>query len=133
MQISLETKVARALGLVRAGSNPNSAWLEMLAEIYPPEKLKGQVKHSCPKWAFSSLCHSGSIRGVAAGCCPESDGKNSARLALNILNQLRTTPSLSTNKAELKRRVFGEKGMPGYRKPNDEVEVILCLWKELNP
>ena len=133
MQTSLEMKVFRALSLVRAGSKPHSAWLDMLEEIYPPEKLKGQAKHSCPKWAFSSLCHSGSIKGVAAGCCPESEGKNSARLTLDALSQLRTTPSLSTNKPELKRRVFGEKGMPGYRTPNDEVEVILCLWKELTP
>lgn len=133
MQISLEAKVFRALRLVRAGSKPHFAWLEMLAETYPPEKLRGQVKHSCPKWAFSSLCHSGAIRGVAAGCCPESEGKKSARLVLNVLYELRMTPTLSTNKAELKRRVFGKKGMPGYRTPNDEVEVILCMWKELNP
>lgn len=122
-----ERIVSHALRLVKAGARPNNAWLKALREIYPPRMLKNQEKHSCPKWAFSILCHNGYVNGVASDCCPESEGMSSASYTLKALSELTASPSLAANKAELKRRVFGVKGKPGYRTPSGEVEVLLCL------
>lgn len=122
-----EQIVSHALGLVKAGVRPNDAWLKALKKIYPPRMLKNQEKHSCPKWAFSILCHSGYVHGITSGCCPESEGMSSASYTLKAVSELTVNPSLAANKAELKRRVFGVKGKPGYRTPNGEVEVLLCI------
>jgi hypothetical protein len=126
-----EKFTARALRLIRAGGRPNDAWLTTLSEIYPGDKLRSQEKHSCPKWAFSILCHSGHIKGVTLGCCPESEDKSSGSYILDALIHLLANPSLSMNKAELKRKVFGVKGQPGYRTPDGELEVLLCLQSEI--
>lgn len=125
-----EKITSQALRSVRTGDKPNDAWMKTLGKIYVPEKLRSQEKHSCPKWAFSILCHKGHVKGVASGCCPESEDRSSSRYTLDALNQLLTNPSLSSDKTELKRRVFGEKGKPGYRTPNGEIEVLLYLQGE---
>ncbi len=110
-----------------AGVAPDLAWRQALETVYPPEMLANQVKHSCPKWAFSILCHEGHVIGVQSGSCPAAVGKRSAEFALDALEQLRHQPSLAGDKRELKLRVFGEPGTATYRKPNDEVEVLLAL------
>ena len=120
---------SRALRRVRAGHTPEDAWSEALKEVYPAASLEAQLKHSCPKWAFCILCNRGYIRGIGAGCCEAAEGSSSAAYTLQAFDLLVTHPSLAANKAQLKRRVFGEKGAEGYRTPNDEVEVLLALWE----
>jgi hypothetical protein len=89
--------------------------------------LASQIKHSCPKWAFSILCHEGHVEGVQPGGCPAAVGKRSAEFALDALERIRQQPSLADEKRELKRKVFGEPGATGYRTPNEEVEVLFAL------
>jgi hypothetical protein len=125
------TKIARVTSeaLLRAseGVPPDTAWVQALEALYPPEKLTSQVKHTCPKWAFSALCHEGHVAEVQPGSCPAAVGTRSAAFVLEALERVRATPSLALDKRELKRRVFGEPGAPGYRTPNDEVEVLFSL------
>jgi hypothetical protein len=117
-----------ALDRVVAGAAPEAAWLATLSELYPEEVLASQVKHSCPKWAFCILCHRGFVKGVRSGCCPAAEASSSAAYTLKAFELMVADQSLAANKAELKRRVFGEPGSPEFRKPNDEVEVLLALW-----
>jgi hypothetical protein len=95
--------------------------------FWPPARKPGA--HTCPKWAFTGLCHDGEVKGVRGGSAPESLNRESARYAREVLESLREEPTLAANKAELKRRVFGSPGAEGYRTPNDEVEVLLALWE----
>jgi hypothetical protein len=127
-EAKFEQITSSALRRVRAGGAPEDAWVETLRELYAPEGLESQVKHSCPKWAFCILCHAGHVRGVSPGRCPASEGSSSAAYTLRALSLLLADPSLATNKGDLKRKVFGEPGAPAYRTPNDEVEVLLALW-----
>jgi hypothetical protein len=120
---------AEALRQAFAGVAPDVAWRQALKSIYPPQMLASQIKHSCPKWAFSSLCHQGHVEGIQPGGCPAAAGKRSAAFTLNALERIRRDPSLVHDKRELKRRVFGEVGTPGYRTPNGEVEVLVSLLK----
>ena len=127
-EAKFEAITSRVLTRVRAGSGSEEAWLGGLGELYPVGALANQVRHSCPKWAFCVHCHRGYVRGVAAGCCPEAEGSSSAAYALRAVDLLRANPALAADKGELKRSVFGERGAPEYRTPNDEVDVLLALW-----
>jgi hypothetical protein len=118
---------SEALRRASEGVPPDAAWVQALEALYAPEKLANQVKHSCPKWAFSILCHEGHVVRVQPGTCPAAVGKRSAAFTLDAVEWVRRDPALVHDKRELKRRVFGEQGAPGYRKPNDEVEVLFSL------
>src|SRR5207249_3380756 len=89
-----DTKVGsiavRALHWARTGSSPDEAWLKALEEVYPdPDKLKNQIKHTCPKFAFGILCHRGHVNQVPPGGCPESEKKGvSGALTLKALELL---------------------------------------------
>jgi hypothetical protein len=128
-----ETKIEQVTALAwehaKAGAPPDRAWLEALAGLYPPEKLASQVQHTCPKWAFSILCHEGLVAGVKRGSCPDAVGRRSAAITLRALERLRHQPSLGADKRELKQLVFGAPGSASYRTPNYEVEVLLALIK----
>lgn len=113
----------------KAGTRPDEAWLEALASVYPPERLANQVKHSCPKWAFSILCHEGWVAGVRRGSCPSALGLRSAEITMRALERVQHQASLALDKRELKRRVFGPPSSASYRTPNQEVEVLLALMK----
>lgn len=125
----LEQVIANAWERAQAGTAPDAAWLEALASVYPPEKLASQVKHSCPKWAFSILCHEGLVVGVGRGSCPSALGRRSAEITMRALERLQHHPSLVLDKRELKRRVFGARDSESYRTPNQEIEVLLALIK----
>lgn len=125
----LEQVAASAWERAKAGTAPDEAWLEALASIYPTEKLANQVKHSCPKWAFSILCHEGLVVGVRRGSCPSALGRRSAEITMRALERLQHQPSLALDERELKRHVFGARGSVSYRAPNQEVEVLLTLMK----
>ncbi len=131
--MSLDKKIAEITALaysrVGAGIEPENAWNQTLKELYTPEKLAPQMKHTCPNWAFAAFCHTGNLKQVRNGCSPASEKSSSAVFALKGLECLIANPSLATNKAVLKRMVFGEKGKPGYRTPNHEIEVLLALWE----
>lgn len=128
-----KTKIERiteiAYTRAKAGMRPDLAWADSIRALYPPDKVKSQLQHSCPKWAFSILCHRGLVTGVAGGSCPAAEGMRSASFVLQARASLLSEPALANQKRELIRRVFGEKGMLGYRTPNDEVEVLLSLMK----
>jgi hypothetical protein len=128
-EIQLELVTASAWERAQAGTTPDEAWLKALASAYPPERLASQVKHSCPKWAFSILCHEGWVVGVRRGSCPSALGRRSAEFTLRALDRLQHQPSLALDKRELKRRVFGVRGSEAYRTPNQEAEVLLALMK----
>jgi hypothetical protein len=128
-ETKIEQVTASAWERVKAGAKPDEAWLEALAGVYPPEMLPNQIKHSCPKWAFSILCHEGWVAGVRRGSCPDAVGRRSAAITMRALEQLQHHASLASDKRELKRLVFGAPGSASYRKPNDEVEVLLALSK----
>ena len=127
------TKVARhavrARELASSGSSPDAAWNQALAEVYSGEQLRNQLQHTCPKWAFAGLCNHGVVRGVPAGSCPAAADRRSGRYAVDALNAVRREASLLRDKRTLKARVFGRPGTADYRKPNDEVEVLLGLWE----
>jgi hypothetical protein len=53
----------------------------------------------------------------------------SADFVLKARDLLLSEPSLAVRKPELKQRVFGDPGTPGFRTPNDEIEVLLALIK----
>jgi hypothetical protein len=125
----LEQVTANAWERAKAGTAPDEGWLKALASVYPPEKLANQVKHSCPKWAFSILCHEGLVAGVRRGSCPNALGRRSAEITMRALERLQHHSSLALDKRELKRRVFGARGSVSYRTPNQEVEVLLALMK----
>ncbi|MFL5386976.1 MAG: DUF6979 family protein [Longimicrobiaceae bacterium] len=125
----IEQVTATAWERAKTGSKPDEAWLEALAAVYPPEMLLNQIKHSCPKWAFSILCHEGWVAGVRRGSCPAAVGLRSAAITMRALERLQHHTSLASDKRELKRLVFGAPGSAAYRKPNDEVEVLLALRK----
>ena len=120
----------RAYELALTGLGPEEAWEATLRERYSAAKLKNQLRHTCPKWAFAALCHDGAVRGIASGGCPAAEQSRSAAFTLEALRHLRTAPSLAADKESLKRRVFGSPRDEGFRKPNDEVEVLLALWRE---
>lgn len=116
-----------ALRRVLAGERPDMAWVNTLKEIYPPMKHASQGKHTCPKWAFSIFCHKGYVKGAEAGSCPASERSSSALYALKARDLLIADPQLLVNKQELVRRIFGAKAAPEYRRPNQEVDVLLAL------
>lgn len=116
-----------AYRLAREGLRPDLAWNEGIRALYSPEKVQSQLQHTCPKWAFSILCHRGFVTDVAGGGCPAAEGKRSANFVLKARELLLSEPSLGNRKPDLKRRVFGVKGSPGFRTPNDEIEVLLAL------
>jgi hypothetical protein len=120
---------AQATQRVRDGAAPNDAWVATLRELYAPEKVASQEKHTCPKWAFCILCNRGEVRHVQPGSCPAAESSSSAAYTLAALERLLADSSLADNKSELKRLVFGDQGTDGYRTPNDEVEVLLALWE----
>lgn len=126
------TKVERivldAHSRAAAGAAPQEAWTAALGAEYSGRQLQNQLRHTCPKWAFSGLCQDGELVGVAAGSAPMAVERESARYAREVLTVLRREPALAADKPELKRRVFGQRGEDGYRTPNDEVEVVLALW-----
>lgn len=119
------TSIAYRVG--REGIRPDLAWIEAIRETYPPDKVKSQLGHTCPKWAFSILCHRGFVVGMAGGSCPAAEGKRSANFVLMARELLLSEPSLAARKPDLKQRVFGSKGTPGFRTPNHEIEVLLAL------
>ena len=127
-----ETQVGRvalrAYEIAVAGLDPLEAWRTTLRETYAGDQLKNQVRHSCPKWAFSILCHEGQLMGVERGCCPQASNSSSGEYTLSALKQLRGNPSLAHERAQLKRQVFGKRGDANYRTPNGEVEVLVSLW-----
>jgi hypothetical protein len=122
----------RALHFVKAGAKPLDAWSNAWEEISAPKKSK-----PCPKWAFCLLCHHGHVKGIAAGCCPDSDGRKD--WVLRLLEKLRLDDIIWTDEKKLKRvmdSVFGEMvSVPGKkrkrrnREPSQEIEVLLSLWR----
>ena len=128
-ETKIEQVTANAWEHAKAGTKPDEAWLQALAVVYPPGRLSNQIKHSCPKWAFSILCHEGWVAGVRRGSCPDAVGLRSAAITMRALERLQHHSSLASDKGELKRLVFGARGSASYRKPNDEVEVLLALRK----
>jgi hypothetical protein len=95
--------------------------------VYPPDKVESQLKHTCQKWAFGILCHRGFVANVARGNCPAAEGKRSADFVLMARELLLSEPSLASRKLDLRGRVFGVRGAPGFRTPNHEIEVLLAL------
>lgn len=126
-----ETKIERvtlsALHHARHGVRPDLAWVEGIREVYPTDRTRSQLQHTCPKWAFSILCHRGHVAGVAAASCPAAEGKRSAHFVLSAKEMLLSDQMLANRKQDLKRRVFGLQGDPDYRSPNHEIEVLLVL------
>jgi hypothetical protein len=59
--------------------------------------------------------------------CPAAEDSSSAKFTLAAFDRLRAEPSLRNRKRDLKLLVVGEEGTTGYRKPNDEIEVLLAL------
>lgn len=110
-----------------AGVRPDTAWKQALEAVYPATMLRAQLQHTCPKWAFSILCHRGNVSKVAAGCCVDAEGMRSATFAEAAFNMLKQNRGLKNDKRRLKDAVFGAPDSPTYRKPNHEVEVILAL------
>jgi hypothetical protein len=119
-----------AYALAKAGMRPDLAWTDGLREVYPSDKVKSQLQHTCPKWAFSALCHRGLVAGVAGGSCPAAERMRSAGFVLKAKELLLLEPSLARRKPELRQRVFGLPGSPDFRTPNDEIEVLLALIDE---
>lgn len=128
-ETKIEQVTANAWERAKAGTAPDEAWLQALADVYPPRMLPNQIKHSCPKWAFSILCHEGWVAGVRRGTCPKAVGLRSAAITMRALERLQYHGALASDKRELQRVVFGARGSATYRKPNDEVEVLLALSK----
>ncbi|WP_230027388.1 hypothetical protein [Massilia sp. Bi118] len=126
-EVKVEQVTLIAHRFARQGMRPDLAWTEGLREVYPPDKVKSQLQHTCPKWAFSILCNRGLVADVAGGGCPAAEGKRSADFALTARELLMSDPSLITRQLDLKRRVFGLPSAPDFRKPNQEVEVLLTL------
>lgn len=126
-----ETQIARitsaALNRVMTGEMPDTAWINALKESYPPEKLGAQLKHTCPKWAFRILCHKGYVKGATGGSCPRAEGRSSAAYTLKARDLLIGERSLVMDKRELTRRTFGEKDSLNFRRPNQEIDVLLSL------
>jgi hypothetical protein len=129
--IAREGKIERvtlsALHHTRHGVRPDLAWVEGIREVYSADRTKSQLQHTCPKWAFSILCHRGLVAGVAAASCPAAEGKRSADFVLSAREMLLSDQTLANRKQDLKRRVFGLQGNPDYRSPNHEIEVLLLL------
>lgn len=127
------TKVARtaldAYELAAGGTHPPDAWVQVLKQVYAGRQLENQLKHTCPKWAFSGLCNAGVLVGVSAGSCEEAATRSSARFVLRALELVSADHALLQDKAQLKRRVFGTPGSEGHRQPNGEVAVLLGLWE----
>jgi hypothetical protein len=126
-EVKIEHVTSIAYRLARQGGRPDLAWVEGIREVYPSDKVESQLQHTCPKWAFSILCHRGLVDHVAGGCCPAAEGKRSADFVLTARELLLSEPSLAGRKQDLKRRVFGLPSAPGFRKPNQEIEVLLAL------
>ena len=133
LYVQPDTKVGgiaiRAHAIAARGVSPTDAWIESLEETYSSSQLQNQLQHSCPKWTFGVLCNQGVLRDVPAGSCEASDRTRSGEFTLRALELIREDRSLLVDKRELKRRVFGSPGSPGYRTPNHEVEVLLGLWQ----
>lgn len=126
-EVKVEQVTSIAHRFAREGARPDLAWIEGIHEVYPADKVESQLQHTCPKWAFSILCHRGLVANVPGGGCHAAEGKRSADYVLTALKLLLSEPSLAGQKPELKRRVFGLPSAPYYRKPNQEVEVLLAL------
>jgi hypothetical protein len=120
--------VLRAQELAAGGRDPLEAWLASLHEAYAGAELSNQVQHTCPKWAFASLCQEGQVVGVQPGRCPKARDSSSAEYAMKALEHLRGDPSLATRPPRLKQIVFGKPDDTDYRRPNGEVEVLVTLW-----
>ncbi len=102
---------------------------EAFRRSYAGRQLETQTRHSCPKWAFSILCHEGHLKAIESGGCPKAETSSSAAYAIRGLRQLLKEPWLARNRRALKSRVFGDRGDPDHRTPNGEMEVLLALWK----
>jgi len=126
-EVKVEQVTSIAYRFARQGVRPDLAWVEGHHEVYPADKVESQVQHTCPKWAFSILCQRGLVADVAGGGCPAAEGKRSAEFVLTALKLLLSEPSLASQKLDLKRRVFGLPSALDYRKPNQEIEVLLAL------
>jgi hypothetical protein len=126
-EVKVEQVTSIAHRFAQQGVRPDLAWVEGLREVYSPDKVKSQLQHTCPKWAFSILCHRGFVADVAGGGCPAAEGKRSADFVLTAKKLLSSDPSLADRKLDLKRRVFGLPSAPDFRKPNQEIEVLLTL------
>jgi hypothetical protein len=126
-EVKVEQVTSIAYRLARQGVRPDLAWIEGIHEVYAADKVESQLQHTCPKWAFSILCQRGLVADVAGSGCPAAEGKRSADFVLTALKLLLSEPSLAGRKRDLKRRVFGLPSAPDYRKPNQEIEVLLAL------
>jgi hypothetical protein len=63
---------------------------------------------------------------MAGGSCPAAERMRPAGFVLKARELLLSEPSLVNRKSELMRYVFGARGTPDFRTPNDEVEVLLA-------
>lgn len=118
-------EIARAAaGLAsQAGLAPLDAWRSAVHARYPdPAMRRNALRHTCPKGAFLGLCQAGHVRGVGPGGAVRS--VKSRQYALAALEKLRNNPALAADKTRLEAEVFGG------RTPNDEVDVVLTLWRE---
>lgn len=129
VETPIERVTREAWANAASGMRPDTAWKKALEVVYPEGKLRAQLQHTCPKWAFSMMCQTGNVRDVPAGSCPEAESMRSAAFAVAALDLLRKSPDLIKDKRRLKEAIFGAPNSPSYRRPNHEVEVILALLK----
>ncbi len=106
---------------------PPEAWRAALCSQYTDtNQLRNQIKHTCPRSAFLWLCQAGLLPGVPPRQYTRS--VKSSGYARTAVEQLMKDPSLTTDKARLETRVYGD------RTPNGEVDVVLAFWgRELYP
>jgi hypothetical protein len=103
--------------------SPIDAWRNAVNEHYiDPKQRRNALQHTCPKGAFLGLSQNGLVRDIEAGSYTKSI--RSCGYAMAALDQLRADPSLANDRPKLESMVFGD------RTPNDEVDVVLALWKE---
>jgi len=104
--------------------NANDAWNDAARENNMSESSK---KKGCPKESFLGLCQEGKVKGVPSGQYTRS-GCNK-RYVVKAVEVLKRKPILQDNRSLLWRTVLEELGEDRGKKHNQQMDVVLALWK----
>lgn len=115
---------------LRAGHlSAEDAWRAVAAEVFAgaPEAMR----KTCPREAFLGLCQAGLLAGIPAGRCTPAESGRNRRYAAEAVRLLLAEPGLADGgKAVLWRRVMRACGEDPGKRPNEQMDVVLSLWRK---
>lgn len=108
-----------AVGRLKAGVDPRSAWALSAADAYP-DRPSARDK-GCPRSTFLGLIDAGVLLGIPAA--PDLSNSSNARYALEAVAALRNEPGFAERPSQLWERTSG-----APKQQNGQLEVVLALW-----